>query len=156
MLFYQIFQTPITLHTKKEPDFKSSGLHLKRSLLEGRIFEVNKELVPLGNNLYRSLLETAALRPKKKHFKRILAYIFKTEEPEDVDPEIIDMIVEIAIANNWPILMGGTIKFMVSNDFAIKKETFDEFCAYLDRCKGYEKDADKFRQFWLDTHPVDP
>lgn len=122
-------------------------------MLEGRIFELNKELCPLGNKLYRSLLETSAIMPKKKHFKRIIAYIAKAENPADIDPEIIDMIVDIGIANQWPILIGSTIKFMVSNDFAVSKATFDRFCAYLDTCKGYDADAAKFRQFWLEAHP---
>lgn len=123
-------------------------------MLDGRIFELNKELCPLGNKLYRSLLETAALQPKKKHFKRILAYMIKAENPEDVDPAIIDLIVEIGIANKWPILIGSTLKFFVSNDFAVQAETFERFCAYLDTCKGYDEDAAKFRQYWQDAHPV--
>lgn len=46
----------------------------------------------LSNLLYKSLLETAAVHPKKKHFKKIISHIILTEKPEDLDPQILEMI----------------------------------------------------------------
>lgn len=92
MLFYKMFQTPIT--TREE---ESENSQVKHDILDGRVFEFDKKLCPLSNQLYRSLLETAALHPKKKFYKRIIAYLVKVEEPKDVDSQVIDMIVDIGI-----------------------------------------------------------
>lgn len=37
---------------------------------------------------------------------------------------------------------------MMAHGFKLEKHSFDKFCAYLDRCKGYDVDARKFREFW--------
>lgn len=80
LLFYKMFQTPLTTHETEDENSL-----IKKDLLDGRVFEFDKKLCPLGNQLYRSLLETNAIHPKKKHFKRIIAYLVKAEDPKDVD-----------------------------------------------------------------------
>ena len=46
---------------------------------------------------YVSLLQSAAIQPKKKHFKKILQYLVSNEKPAEVDPELIDLITFIGI-----------------------------------------------------------
>ena len=58
------------------------------------------------------------------------------------------MIVEIGIQQKYPILLGSTLKFMMGNGYDLKKETFDRFCEFLDKCKGYDEDAKQFREYW--------
>ena len=64
LIFYKIFCSPITSKdTRKGSD----------ELLEGNLFA--REGMNLGSQVYRSLLETVALYPKKKHFKKIIQHI---------------------------------------------------------------------------------
>ena len=77
-----------------------------------------------------------------------MAYIFKAENPTDIDSEVIDLIVDIGIMQNYPILLGGTVKFLITNDFNLNRKTFKRFCKYLESCKGYDEDAAKFKEFW--------
>lgn len=66
LLFFKMFCSPITTaETRKEED--------KEDLLAGNIFA--KQGINLGSIAYRSLLETVALNPKKKHFKKILDHM---------------------------------------------------------------------------------
>ena len=78
-MFFDIFTSPITTYTDRLG---------KEDLLAGNLFKQKK----LSNLLYKSLLETAAIHPKKKHFKKIISHIIQTEKPEDVDPQILEMI----------------------------------------------------------------
>ena len=49
------------------------------ALLEGNLFAEKK--LQLHPAVYKSLLETLVMRPKKKHFKKIVEYIRTYEEP---------------------------------------------------------------------------
>ena len=51
----------------------------------------------MPNQAYVSLLQSVALNPKKKHFKKILQYLVLNEKPEDVESELIDLITFIGI-----------------------------------------------------------
>lgn len=66
LLFFKMFCSPITTaELRKEED--------KEDLLAGNIF--SKQGINLGSIAYRSMLETVALYPKKKHFKKILDHM---------------------------------------------------------------------------------
>lgn len=41
-------------------------------------------------DVYQSLLQTLMIREKKKHFKKLVAYINEIEDPADVSPVLID------------------------------------------------------------------
>ena len=61
LIFYKIFCSPITSKEQRKGS---------EDLLEGNLFA--REDMNLGSQVYRSLLETVALYPKKKHFKKII------------------------------------------------------------------------------------
>jgi hypothetical protein len=61
LIFYKIFCSPITSKEQRKGS---------EDLLEGNLFA--REDMNLGSHVYRSLLETVALYPKKKHFKKII------------------------------------------------------------------------------------
>ena len=46
---------------------------------------------------YVSLLQSVALHPKKKHFKKILQFLVLNESAESVPSDLIDMITFIGI-----------------------------------------------------------
>jgi len=52
-------------------------------LLAGNLFA--RDGINLGPQAYRSLLETVALHPKKKHFKKIIEHLIKYEDKVNVD-----------------------------------------------------------------------
>jgi len=88
LVFYRIFCSPIStkeLRKEKEGD----------DILAGNIFA--KEGINLGPSVYRSLLETVALHPKKKHFKKIVAHLMQFESKENVESQLIDLITFIGI-----------------------------------------------------------
>ncbi len=62
---------------------------------------------------YRSMLETATLYPKKKHFKKILTYIQKFEEIETFDPQLFKLIIDIGIQQKYPVLLGKSVKHFI-------------------------------------------
>ena len=88
------------------------------------------------------------LTPKKKHYKRIVTYIFKAEDPTDIDSQVIDLIVDIGIMQNYVLLLGSTVKFMIEHKFNLSRTTMERFCNYLDSIKGYDEDAKLFRKYW--------
>lgn len=66
LLLYRMFCSPInTREARKGKD--------KDDLLMGNIFA--EKNVSMTNSGYRSLLETLALEPKKKHYKKIVKHI---------------------------------------------------------------------------------
>ena len=67
----------------------------------GNIFAEKK--VGLTYFGYKSLLETLALQPKKKHFKKIIAHMQEYEKKEEIDQTIINLIVKIGISEKWPV-----------------------------------------------------
>lgn len=68
MVFYRIFMSPITTKDERKES---------EDLLEGNLF--CKEGIDLPNEVYRSLLETMVLYPKKKHFKKLLDHIIRNK-----------------------------------------------------------------------------
>ena len=66
-LFYKLFCSPLT--TKEQ---RAGGKDREDPLL-GNIFAQKK--VSLGYFGYKSLLETIALDPKKKHLKKVIAHL---------------------------------------------------------------------------------
>ena len=80
MLFYRMFTSPITTKEQRK------GKDTNENLLIGNIFsEKNVSLSYFG---YKSLLETLIIKPKKKHFKKVVAYLLKHEKIENVDSEL--------------------------------------------------------------------
>ena len=130
-----MFVSPIT--TMKERK-KQDG----DDLLAGNLF-FNQDL-KMPKQAYESLLQSVALNPKKKHYKKILQFIVLNEKPEDVSPDLIDMITYIGIEQRYPILLGSTLKYMLQNGYKVNKNTFQRFVMFLERCKGFEEDAKRF------------
>ena len=64
LIFYKIFCSPITSKDTRKGS---------EELLEGNLFA--REGMNLGSQVYRSLLETVALYPKKIHVKKIIQHI---------------------------------------------------------------------------------
>ena len=89
LVFFKMFTSPITTKAERKRNEQEE-------LLAGNIFRQDEEFkMPLSG--YRSLLQTVALRPKKKHFKKILQYIVLNEKPEDIPSQLIEMITQIGI-----------------------------------------------------------
>lgn len=88
MVFFKMFISPIT--TMQERKRKDGD-----DLLAGNLFF--KQDFKMPKQAYESLLQSVALNPKKKHYKKILQFIVLNEKPEDVTPDLIDMITYIGI-----------------------------------------------------------
>lgn len=74
-------------------------------LLVGNLFRG----VNLPATVYRSLLETVALQPKKKHYKKIVEHMIESKDNEDftqIPSEIIDLMVSIGIEQKYPVYVG--------------------------------------------------
>lgn len=132
LVFYQMFCSP---KINKEERAKLE----KDDLLAGNIF--NHSVSTIG---YKSLLHSVLISGKKKHFKKILRHIEKHLSPKEIDDKLIESIINVAVAHNYPILLGTTIKDFLANGVRISKENYLDFCMYLDRCKGLEKDTLRF------------
>lgn len=88
-MLYKIFCSPtVTKEARAAGDDKVN-------LLLGNIFAERGMSLPM--DIYRSLLQTLAVRPKKKHFKKIVAYIREHEPIERVSPQLLDQLVNIGI-----------------------------------------------------------
>jgi hypothetical protein len=59
------------------------GKDIGEHILLGNIFADKK--VSLTYFGYKSLLETLFLKPKKKHFEKVVTHLLKYEKPENVD-----------------------------------------------------------------------
>jgi len=68
---------------------------------------------------------------------------------------LIDLIVKICISNNYPVLLGVTMKHFIQHDYPIPKKSFQHFVLYLEKCKGYEEDAKKFVFMTSETETLD-
>jgi len=86
LVFYKMFCSPITTKEIR----KGSN-----DLLEGNLFTKNG--LSLGPAVYRSLLETVALKPKKKHFKKIIQHMIEYEERENIPSELLELVAFIGI-----------------------------------------------------------
>lgn len=135
LLFYKMFISPIsTKRQRKNGDGDE--------LLAGNLFHEQDMNMP--EQAYKSLLQSVALQPKKKHFKKILQYVVLNEKPENVSSDLIDLITYVGIDQKYPILLGSTMKYLLQNDYKIKENTFQRFVMFLERCKGFEEDAKRF------------
>ena len=143
LMFYRVFCSPIT--TK---DIRQGN----KDLLAGNIFA--KQGINLGSQVYRSLLETVALHPKKKHYKKIVQHMLQYEDKENVDPELLQLMIFVGIDQKYPILLGQTMKYLLQNDYQVTPKIFKQFMSFLERCKGYEEDAKKFVVLTADTTSV--
>lgn len=102
MLLYKIFTSPdLTKDTRAGSD----------DLLAGNLFA--HDGIKLGASVYKSLLETVALYPKKKHLKKIVEHLIKYEGPEHTTPETIDLIIRICIDQKLPVFLGQTMKYLM-------------------------------------------
>jgi len=135
MFFYKSFCSPqLTKNERKGRD--------RQEPLYGNVFA--KKGISLGSKVYRSLLETVALYTKKKHFKKILNHLMQFEDAENIDSSIVDLIVFIGMDNDYPVLLGSTMKFLLQNGYDVSPETFKKFVIYLESCKGFEENAKRF------------
>jgi hypothetical protein len=116
LIFFKMFTSPITTKTLRK-------LRDSEDLLVGNIFH-RTDFAKMPKQAYMSLLQTAALQPKKKHFKKIVQYLVLNELPSEVSPELIDMITFIGIDQKYPVLLGSTMKYMLQNEFQVRESTF--------------------------------
>lgn len=132
MMLYRMFCMPKTTEKlRKEAD--------GNDLLVGNIF--NNHLSITG---YKSLLHSVLLTGKKKHFKKILTHMVKHLPAEQINDDVVQKTIEIAVCHEFPILLGKTMHQFVSKGVKISKENYVNFYMYLDRCKGLEKDTLRF------------
>jgi hypothetical protein len=61
--------------------------------------------VSIGYFGYKSLLETLALNPKKKHYKKV-QHLLDYEERENVHADLISLFVRIGIEEKYPVFLG--------------------------------------------------
>jgi hypothetical protein len=110
-------------------------------LLKGNLFaEKEMSIHPL---IYKNLLETMTLKPKKKHFKKLVEYIRKFEK--DPKPQVLAQLINVGIEHQYPITLGKAIRDMiVQEDFRIPQASFVKYIMFMERCKGFEEDAKKF------------
>jgi len=83
MVFFRMFASPIT--TKAERKMNEA-----EDVLAGNLFQDDDFKMP--KQAYISLLQSVALKPKKKHFKKILQYVITNKRPEDVPSDLINLI----------------------------------------------------------------
>jgi hypothetical protein len=85
------------------------------------------------------------MRPKKKHFKKVIAYIKQNEPKERINHDLLNQIINIGIAHQLPVTLGQTVRDMiVLLDYNIHRSSFVKFVMFLESCKGFEEDAIKF------------
>lgn len=108
MILYKLFMSPISTKAKRK---KSN------ELLAGNIFA--KEGIDLSTDVYQSLLETLALKPKKKHYKKLIQHIIDFKAKDKVEPKLIDMLIRVGIDQRYPTLLGHTMKFLLQNDYEV-------------------------------------
>lgn len=101
-MFFNLFTSPITTYNLRKDEES-------KDILAGNLFTK----IGLGNRLYKSLLQTVAVNPKKKHIKKIISHMIKNEKPENIDPEIFDMLCDISIEQSYPIFLGTSMKYFL-------------------------------------------
>mmetsp|Transcript_47739 Transcript_47739/g.34998 ORF Transcript_47739/g.34998 Transcript_47739/m.34998 type:complete len:164 (+) Transcript_47739:2174-2665(+) len=143
MIIYKMFCSPLC--TKELRDKKD-----RKEVLLGNIFA--EKGVQLGPIVFRSLLETLYLYPKKKHFKKIVQYLLKVEEVHP--PEIVSLVIQVGIAHQYPTYLGRTVKQMIETGVEIPVPAFRQFLYFIERCKGYEEDAKRFLSLIKDTNNI--
>lgn len=136
-MLYKIFFSPLS--TEEE---RKSG-NDRDNLLLGNLFAAKQMQLPM--EFYRSLLQSLMIKGKKKHFKKLVSYIYKVEPASRVSPLLIDQLVAVGINNQYPITLGQVVRDMIiQHDYAIHRSTFVKFLLFMERCKGFEEDAKKF------------
>jgi len=89
LVFFKMFVSPIsTMQQRKKHD--------KDDLLIGNIFHELRDF-KMPKQAYISLLQTVALQPKKKHYKKIIQYIVLNESSSELSSDLIDMLTFIGI-----------------------------------------------------------
>lgn len=102
LIIYKIFFSPLsTMEARKT----------SKDLLEGNIFA--KKGMKMHPMIYKNLLQTLTVRPKKKHFKKVVEYIQKMEEISEVRPQLLDQIINIGIDHKYPITMGKIMRDLI-------------------------------------------
>jgi len=133
-LLFKIFCSPMATRDQRAGD---------KDLLAGNIFAQKKMQLPL--DVYRSLLQTLAVRPKKKHFKKVVEYLTTHEPVSRLTPQLLDQIIAIGISHSYPVTLGQIVRNMVSQlDCNIHRSSYMKFVMFLESCKGFEDDAKKF------------
>ena len=83
------------------------------------------------------------MRPKKKHFKKIVEFIKNKED--NISPVLLDQIVRVGIELELPDTLGQLVRdLIIQDDVSMNKITYMKFLMFLERCKGFEDDAKKF------------
>lgn len=134
LLLFKMFVSPsMTKEARAESE----------DLLAGNIF-VEKGF-KLHDDACHSLLETVTMRPKKKHYKKIIAYLTEHKDPKALTPELLSQMVSVGIELGLPETVAKMVRdLIVQEDVAMPKRAFIDFVLFLERCKGYEEDAKKF------------
>lgn len=89
LIFFKMFASPIsTMQQRKKHD--------KDDLLIGNIFHELRDF-KMPKQAYISLLQTVALQPKKKHYKKIIQYMVLNETSSELSSDLIDMLTFIGI-----------------------------------------------------------
>ena len=96
-MFYKMFFSPLTTEDQRKDN---------EDLLAGNLFaQKQMQIHPL---IYKNLLETLTLKPKKKHFKKLIEYIRKNEK--DVKPQLLDQLINVGIDHQYPVTLGKSIR----------------------------------------------
>ena len=96
-MFYKMFFSPLTTEDQRKDN---------DDLLAGNLFaQKQMQIHPL---IYKNLLETLTLKPKKKHFKKLIEFIRKNEK--DVKPQLLDQLINVGIDHQYPVTLGKSIR----------------------------------------------
>ena len=127
LLLYKIFFSPISTEAERKGS---------KDLLQGNIFAAkDMKIHPL---IYKSLLQTMTVRPKKKHFKKIVEYIQKIEKIEEVRPQLLDHVINVGIDHKYPVTLGKIIRdLIIQGDYNIHQNSFVKFVMFMEKCKGF-------------------
>lgn len=105
LIVFKMFVSPVTTRSERKGADEDD-------ILKGNLFHSLQDF-KMPRQVYLSLLQSVALNPKKKHFKKIVQYLILHEKAKDVDVELIDLITFIGMDQKYPVLLGSTLKFMI-------------------------------------------
>ena len=66
------------------------------------------------------------------------------KDADKIDAKLIEMLTLIGIEQKLPTLLGTTMKYLITNGYNVREQTFLQCVMVLERCKGYEEDANRF------------
>jgi len=148
LVLFKMFTSPMTTKEQRRG---------AKDLLEGNLFRG----VTLDPTVYESLLESIAMNPKKKHFKKIIQHIEeqcdnlpKEQLSRQMPGDLIDMIVTIGIHEKYPVYMGTTLKNWLARGYDVQPRSFKDYFMFLERCKGFEEDAKRYVTLAHDTDHI--